>query len=130
MSYSDSPIFVVKKRLTEWGHWSYQLEIQGLSYSRESIFAQMAREKEALALGTDAAFYERIEEIEALLEEMLSLENNHKEKVEWLKVIRIHYTRFHESLQSKLQLSHLSKTTYYHYLNDAHAWLSHQLFLQ
>lgn len=128
MSYSDSPIFIVKKRLTEWGHWSYQLEIKGLSYSKESIFSQLAREKEALVLGIDAAFYERIEEIEVLLERMLLLDN--KERLEWVKIIRIHYTRFHESLQSKIQLSHVPRTTYYRYLSDAHVWLSHQLSLQ
>lgn len=116
----------IKKRLIEWGYWSYKIETMGLSYSKKSIMAQLVEEGVA---SDNKAFQERVEEIEALIERMASSVNDGEQKLNWVKVIRIHYTRFNKTREEKIVLAHLPKTTYYRYLNDAHEWLAQELAL-
>ena len=44
MPLNSSLHLFIKKRLTEWGHWSYKIEMMGLSCSKKSIVAQLVDE--------------------------------------------------------------------------------------
>lgn len=97
----------------------------GLSYSKKSIVAQLVDE----GITSDSkAFQERVSEVETLIERMASSVNDSERRLNWAKVIRIHYTRFKENREVKITLAHIPKTTYYRYLNDAHEWLARELF--
>ena len=125
MPFDPIPTLPIRKRLMEWGHWTYKIETMGLSYAKKSIVAQLMDEK----ITSDGnAFQERVEEMEALLERMASPMNSNAFKLEWVKVIRVHYTRFSKTREEKIRLAHLPKTTYYRYLSDAHEWISRELF--
>lgn len=127
MSNESTSIILVQKRLVEWGHWSYKIETMGLSYSSESIFMQLAKEHGMLS--SNFKFQEQVEEMETLIERMAAVEVGFEARVNWGKVVRLHYTRFQEKIPLRIQLSHLSRPTYYRYLSDAHEWLAEQLFL-
>ena len=126
MSQQNTSMLLLKKRLTEWGQWSYYIETAGLSYSAESIFMQLAREQGVLDMSASEAtlFCERVEEIELLIERMVASVRESELSLHWVKVIRINYTRPHDSFQSKVQLSHFNERRYCRYLHDAHEWLA------
>ena len=124
MSLDSSSKSLIKKRLIEWGHWSYKIETQGLSYAKKSIVAQLVEEGVA---SDSKAFQELVAEVEALIERMASSVNDSERRLNWAKVIRIHYTRFNKTREEKITLAHFPKTTYYRYLNDAYEWLAQEL---
>ena len=125
MPFDPMPTLPIRRRLMEWGYWSYKIETMGLSYSKKSIVAQLMDE----GITSDSkAFQERVAEVDVLIERMASSVNDSERRLNWAKVIRIHYTRFTEAPEIKIALAHIPKTTYYRYLNDAHEWLSRELF--
>ena len=128
MSKAQPTLILLRKRLVEWGFWSYHIETMGLSYSGESVFSKLARAQGGL-VSNSTVFHEQVEEVESLITRMASSGKDLEIRTGWGKVIRIHYTRFNESISIRIQLSHIAQKTYYRYLNDAHEWLSEELFL-
>ncbi|MCX7124268.1 MAG: hypothetical protein NTU49_00650 [Gammaproteobacteria bacterium] len=129
MKYSID-LLNIKRRLTEWGHWCYQITTIGLGHSHRSLIAKLEEEGDLIIQGTAKMLVptnEQAEEINHLIEQLAEQKPQGAGKPEWAKIIRIHYTMQNKEIAERIQSAALTKRTYYRYLHDGEEWLSQYL---
>ena len=123
--------YLIAQRLAEWGRWCHQVATMGLGYQHKTLLARVEEEQGTVIQSTAtyiAPRNERAEEVNELIELLAETEDKGGiGKREWAEVIRIHYTMFQNDYKTKLNVSGLSRQTYYRYLNEGQSWLLRRL---
>ncbi|PIQ43231.1 MAG: hypothetical protein COV52_01820 [Gammaproteobacteria bacterium CG11_big_fil_rev_8_21_14_0_20_46_22] len=124
MNYQNKlNLIETKQRLRHWADWCHDIITMGHSFPSKTIIAQLIDAKGELIRSTNATLAPDNDEAEEV-DELINLYA--KDYPERARVLVLHYLN-PEKTKDKIDLSKVSRPTYFRYLDDSEEWISKHL---